>query len=98
MGSGTIAGAEIGYFATGLTRRAAAQEEELMRSLIVQVDGMSCGHCVSTVRMALSRTPGVQLRTMQMGRAELTLDESITSPDQVTSAVEQAGYHASIVG
>lgn len=55
------------------------------------IDDMSCGHCVRAVSGALGRVPGVTVRSVAVGSAE------IEAPDEPTvaaalAAVEEAGY------
>ena len=45
-----------------------------MTSLTLHISGMSCGHCLNAVRNALTGAVGVELRSVQMGRAELVTD------------------------
>jgi copper chaperone CopZ len=66
-----------------------------MRRLTLHIQGMSCGHCLNAVNRALATLPGVQVDSVQMGRAELQYDESITVPSRIEAAVTDAGYRAS---
>lgn len=65
-----------------------------MTSMTLHISGMSCGHCLNAVKNALSAAPGVQLRSVQMGRAEVDYDPAVTSPEQVATIVADAGYDA----
>ena len=65
-----------------------------MQDLILRIEGMSCGHCLNAVNQALNGHPGVRLGSVQMGRAELQFDPTITDPDRIVAAVEAAGYQA----
>ena len=68
-----------------------------MRDVTLQIDGMSCGHCLNAVNQALHALPGVEVESVQMGKAQVRYDESMASEQAVTNAVEQAGYHATVV-
>ena len=69
-----------------------------MWSITLQIDGMSCGHCLKAVSTALRASPGVeQVRSVEMGRAEVTINETATSADKVANAVTEAGYPAKAV-
>lgn len=68
-----------------------------MESLTLQVDGMSCGHCLNAVNQALGRIPGVTIESVRIGRAELRFDPGVTTPAQIREAVEEAGYGASVM-
>jgi copper chaperone CopZ len=64
----------------------------------LRIEGMSCGHCLKSVSEALREAPGViQIGTVEMGRAEVTIDGAVTTPAKVADAVSEAGYRASVV-
>ena len=60
------------------------------------ITGMSCGHCVSNVRTALERVPGVAGVEVVRGMAKIRLD----APDRegvvarAIDAITSAGYAA----
>jgi uncharacterized protein len=66
-------------------------------SLILSVDGMSCGHCQGVVKKALEAVCGVQNVTVSLddGQAVITGTE-LTNPPLIT-AVAKAGYKATIL-
>jgi copper chaperone len=66
-----------------------------MTSLTLQIDGMSCGHCVEAVRRALAALPGVEVESVEIGQARVRFDETTTNPAALTGAVGVAGYSAS---
>ena len=65
-----------------------------MTHATLHIDGMSCAHCVSAVRRALSTVPTVEITFLQLGRADLTFDETVVTPDRLTAVVSDAGYIA----
>jgi len=65
-----------------------------MTSLTLHISGMSCGHCLNAVRNALTGAVGVELRSVQMGRAELDYDPVVTTPARIAELVTDAGYAA----
>jgi copper chaperone CopZ len=65
-----------------------------MKDLTLHIEGMSCGHCLNAVNRALGSLPGVQVDSVQMGRAALHYDETKTSPAAIAGAVGEAGYRA----
>lgn len=70
-----------------------------MDTVTLQIEGMSCGHCLRTVSDTLRNAPGVvQVGTVEMGRAVVTIDGTVTSPAKVAGAVSEAGYEATVVG
>ncbi|HXY30292.1 MAG TPA: cation transporter [Gemmatimonadaceae bacterium] len=65
-----------------------------MKHLTLSIDGMSCGHCLQTVRSALDRLPGVTVEHVAIGGARLSYDPSQTSPERIVEAVDAEGYSA----
>ena len=65
-----------------------------MQHTTLHIEDMSCGHCLQAVNRALSAVPGVEIESVQMGRAEVRYDEATTSPAALEAAVSEAGYRA----
>jgi copper chaperone len=59
---------------------------------VLTIDGMSCGHCVKAVTLALQHVPGVEVRRVDVGTAEIEVDESVATRRQLAEAIEEAGY------
>ena len=55
---------------------------------------MTCGHCTSTVTRALKEVSGVGNVDVSLSSGEVTVhyDERMASPDQLKTAVKDAGY------
>ena len=58
----------------------------------MKIDGMTCGNCVAHVTKALKSLDGVTLEQVSIGSATVAFDPNATSPDRITSAVEDEGY------
>lgn len=58
----------------------------------LEIDGMSCGHCVARVRGALEALPGVTVEEVSIGKALVEVDDATTPVSAVAQAVEDAGY------
>jgi copper chaperone CopZ len=67
-----------------------------MRQATLHIDGMSCGHCLNAVNRALSAVPGVKIDALRIGRAEVSYDDTTTTPSDLESAVAEAGYRATV--
>jgi copper chaperone len=67
-----------------------------MKSLNLTIEGMSCGHCLNAVNRALTQLNGVQIGSVQIGKASLNYDETKLSPDQIAAAVSAEGYRATV--
>jgi copper chaperone CopZ len=63
-----------------------------MKDITLTIDGMSCGHCLNAVNKAIGSVPGVEIKAVQIGRAELRVPEGDAVSDQVKAAIEEAGY------
>lgn len=63
-----------------------------MERIKVNIDGMGCGHCVSAVAAALREVKGVEVENVAVGNAIVKVDSAVAGPDDVTRAIEQAGY------
>lgn len=67
-----------------------------MDQVTVSVSGMSCGHCVARVRKALAGLPGVAVEEVTIGEARVSIDPTLQSLAAVLSALDAAGYPASL--
>lgn len=68
-----------------------------MPQLTLTIDGMSCSHCLNAVSQSLAALPGVTIRSVRIGRAELEYDPERIDPPAIAEAVRAAGYPASPV-
>lgn len=67
-----------------------------MTSVTLHIEGMSCGHCLNAVNKALHGVPGAQVKSVQMGRAEVEVVDPPTV-EALVAAVADAGYRATAV-
>jgi copper chaperone len=63
-----------------------------MKVQTLEIGGMSCGHCVMSVRNALSSTEGLTIDEVRIGSAKVSFDERAVSADAAATAVQDAGY------
>jgi copper chaperone CopZ len=68
-----------------------------MHPLTLAIEGMSCSHCLNAVNQSLAVLPGVTIRSVRIGRAELEYDPAQIDPRAIAEAVRAAGYPASPV-
>ena len=66
-----------------------------MASLTLHIEGMSCGHCLNAVSKGLASVPGLTVRKVAIGRAEVEFEGDTVSVEQIVAAVRDAGYAAS---
>ena len=57
-----------------------------------RVAGMSCGHCVSSVREEVAEIPGVDRVDVDLATGRLTVTGTGVADDAVRRAVAAAGY------
>jgi copper chaperone len=63
-----------------------------VKTITVNIGGMSCDGCVRSVRKALSRLPGMTIVEVTIGSATLTLDDALSTEDDVAQALSRAGF------
>jgi copper chaperone CopZ len=68
-----------------------------MQTITLSIRGMTCGHCVASVRGSLEAVPGAVVQDVRVGSAEIALDPA-TLPAAVLTAVGEAGYDAEVAG
>jgi len=65
-----------------------------MKSMVLHIEAMSCGHCLNAVNQAIAKVPSARPITVQIGRALIEYDENTTTPRDIAEAVRSAGYPA----
>lgn len=70
-----------------------------MTTLQLHIEGMTCAGCVNTIEQALLAVEGVELATVSLinSSAQVTYSEPPCKPGNLISAINQAGYHASVI-
>lgn len=68
-----------------------------MAKVTLHIEGMSCGHCLNAVNKALHGIPGIQVGSVQIGRAEVEVPAGGPPIETITAAVREAGYPATAV-
>jgi copper chaperone len=67
-----------------------------MATAVLKVKGMTCEHCVRTVKAALENVEGVERASVDLkqGRAVVEFAEGSTTPKALAGAVMDEGYIA----
>jgi len=65
-----------------------------MQAMTLNIQGMSCGHCIAAVHQALGQLEGVQIQEVEVGHATIAYDPMVASPEQISAAIASAGYSA----
>ena len=63
-----------------------------MPDLHLEIEGMTCEHCVRAVQKRLAATPGVVVSDVQIGTADIRLDPSKVSVSEIEDAISDEGY------
>ncbi|MBN3509777.1 heavy-metal-associated domain-containing protein [Mycolicibacterium nivoides] len=64
-----------------------------MSTQTVTVTGMTCGHCVTSVREEVGGLPGVRAVEVDLSTGLVTIDsDSQLDPSAISDAVAEAGY------
>jgi copper chaperone CopZ len=63
-----------------------------METLQLNIEGMGSAHCIMVVKNSVSKLPGTEISTIEIGNAQINFDKNKTSPDQIIGAIEKVGY------
>ena len=63
-----------------------------MKTQEFTIEGMTCSHCVISVKKELSKLPNVKVEDVQIGKARVQFDESKVTFADFARAVGEAGY------
>ncbi len=65
-----------------------------MENLTLNVQGMSCGHCVSAIETSVGKLAGVSQVNVKLDDAqvEVSFNESLVSLDTIKETIEDQGY------
>lgn len=63
-----------------------------MQTVTLNVEGMSCGHCVNSVEGAVKKLGATGKVDLSGGSVTVDFDESKISLDAIKEAIEEQGY------
>jgi copper chaperone len=63
-----------------------------MNTVTLNVEGMSCGHCISAVEGALKGLEAVGKVDLENKTVQVEFDEGKVSLDSIKNAIEDQGY------
>jgi copper chaperone len=63
-----------------------------MTEITVNIEGMSCQHCVNRVKKAIEALEGIKNLDVSIGSAKITFDEGKVSKSAIEKAITAAGY------
>jgi copper chaperone len=63
-----------------------------MESVHLNIEGMTCEHCVRAVDGRLRKTPGVEVQKVVVGAVDLRYDPKRISMDEISEVISDEGY------
>lgn len=63
-----------------------------MTKITLNVEGMSCGHCVNSVENALKEIGAAGKVDLDAKKVEVEYDDSVLNQDVIKEAIEEQGY------
>lgn len=65
-----------------------------MENVVLNVQGMTCGGCVNSVKRVVSAIAGVSQVdvVLETGKVSIAYDPSLAQAEQFTAAIQDAGY------
>ncbi|MGA7161407.1 MAG: cation transporter [Bacteroidota bacterium] len=63
-----------------------------MKTQELKIEGMSCMHCIMSVKKELGKLGGVVVEDVQIGKAKIQYDEATVSRQTLEKTIDEAGY------
>jgi copper chaperone len=63
-----------------------------MKTRTFRIEGMTCNHCVMSVRKTLAQIEHLEVDDVQIGIAVVTFDENKVQTNEIDEAIAAAGY------
>jgi copper chaperone len=63
-----------------------------MAEITLKIEGMSCQHCVMSVKKAVDSIDGVSSSEVEIGSATVVYDENSVSEETIKDAINRVGY------
>lgn len=63
-----------------------------MKNITLQVEGMSCQHCVNSIEGALKEIGATGKVDLKNGSVDVSYDESLITQEKIHEAIEEQGY------
>ncbi|MCL6555341.1 MAG: copper ion binding protein [Burkholderiales bacterium] len=69
----------------------------MLENITLDVKGMTCGGCANSVKRVLTAIDGVSLVEVDLntGRVDVNYDPARARPEQLKTAIREAGYEVS---
>ncbi|AJY76834.1 copper ion binding protein [Paenibacillus beijingensis] len=63
-----------------------------MKNITMQVEGMSCQHCVNSIEGALKEIGAIGKVDLKSNTVDVSYDENLITMGQIKEAIEEQGY------
>ena len=63
-----------------------------MKEITIQIEGMSCQHCVMRVKKAIEGLAGISGLSVEVGSTKVTFDEAKIQQEDIENTIIKAGY------
>ncbi|MDA8169136.1 MAG: copper ion binding protein [Nitrospiraceae bacterium] len=63
-----------------------------MAEVKIEIEGMSCQHCVMAVKKAVTQLNGVTGADVEIGSADVKFDDTKVRREDIEAAITKAGY------
>lgn len=73
-------------------------ERDMDMDMVLQIEGMSCRHCVASVKKALESVDGVEQASAELDTGLARVSGENLDPDALAEAVTRVGYAVVDVG
>ncbi|MCA9821777.1 MAG: heavy-metal-associated domain-containing protein [Dehalococcoidia bacterium] len=68
----------------------------MAEEIVLNVEGMTCDHCVNAVKGALEGVPGVASATVNLEAKEARVAGEVADKATLIAAIKEEGYEAAI--
>lgn len=67
----------------------------MQQTMNLTISGMHCAACVQRVTTALQAVPGTQVKSVEVGSAQITFDPDQAPAPKILAAINRIGFLAS---
>jgi copper chaperone len=69
-----------------------------MDTMILDVPGMTCGHCEAAVKGEVGKVAGVLSVDVDLATKVVTVSGANLDPEVITAAIDEAGFEVTAIG
>lgn len=70
------------------------KEDQVMKKVMMKLDGMTCPSCLTKIKKAVESTPGTNdIKVLfNAGKLKFVMDPAQTNSNEIKNAIEEMGY------